>query len=74
MQEMPAYNVRLGASGAVTPQTILCGIERYYPAAGLVEAPPAPSRWDVRGNARATVQLDKIKNAENENNIKNNNP
>ena len=47
---MPAPNVRFGASGAVTPQTILWEIERYYPAASAVKAPPAPSRWDVRCN------------------------
>ena len=48
----PSANVRFGASGAVTPQTILCEIERYYPAASVVKAPPASSRWDVIGNLR----------------------
>jgi len=36
-----AYNGRFHASGAVTPQTILCKFARYYPAGTLVEAPPA---------------------------------
>jgi hypothetical protein len=35
---------------AVTPQTILCGIERLSPAGTFVEAATSPSRWDVRGN------------------------
>jgi len=29
----------------------LCGIERLSPAGNLVEAPPAPSRHPVSGNA-----------------------
>jgi len=37
----PAPNGRFHASGAVTPQTILCEIQRYYPAGTAVEAPPA---------------------------------
>jgi len=32
---------------AVSPQTILCKLERYYPAGNSVEAATAPSRWDV---------------------------
>jgi len=40
---------------AVIPQTILCEIERYYPAASSVEAATAPSRWNVR-RQRATAQ------------------
>jgi len=44
---MPACNGRFGAMAAVTPQTILCKLERYYPAASSVEAATAPSRWDV---------------------------
>ena len=31
IEETPADNVRFGASGAVTPQTILWEIEHYYP-------------------------------------------
>jgi hypothetical protein len=44
---MPSPNGRFGAMAAVTPQTILCEIERYYPAGSSVEAATAPSRWDV---------------------------
>jgi hypothetical protein len=47
MNKMPSHNERFGASGAVTPQTILYKFARYYPAGTAVEAPPAPSRWDV---------------------------
>jgi len=61
---MPACNWRFGASGAVTPQTILWEIERYYPAASAVKAPPAPSRWDVICK-RATVQQDNDSETEN---------
>ena len=52
MDKMPAHNWRFGASGAVTPQTILWEIQRYYPATSFVEAPPASSRWDVVCNLR----------------------
>jgi len=44
-----ADNGRFGAMAAVTPQTILCEIARYSPAASSVEAATAPSRWDVSG-------------------------
>ena len=54
--ETPAGNGRFGASGAITPQTILCEIERYYPAASAVEAPPAPSRWGVKRKRRTAQQ------------------
>jgi len=47
--ECTAANGRFGASGAVTPQTILCGFARLSPAGTTVEAPPAPSRWVVGG-------------------------
>ena len=56
MYETPAPNGRFGAMAAVSPQTILCEIARYYPAASSVEAATAPSRWDVvrqRGTVRA---------------------
>jgi len=42
-----ASNGRFGAMAAVSPQTILWEIARYYPAASSVEAATAPSRWDV---------------------------
>ena len=48
-QTTPAYNRRFGTMAAVIPQTILWELQRYYPAASSVEAPPAPSRWDVIG-------------------------
>ena len=53
-----ASNGRFGAMAAVSPQTILCEIERYSPAASSVEAATAPSRWDVKRKRRATVQAD----------------
>ena len=40
MLEMPACNKQFGMRGGVTPQTILCEIERYYPAASVVKPPP----------------------------------
>ena len=59
--KMAADNVRFGASGAVTPQTILYEIARYYPAASLVEAATSQSRWDVRRHPRAMVRFSRIK-------------
>jgi len=35
---------------AVTPQTILYKLARYYPAGTVVEAATSQSRWDVSGN------------------------
>ena len=40
-------NGRFGAMAAVLPQTILYKFARYYPAASVVEAATASSRWDV---------------------------
>jgi len=48
-KKMPACNGRFGTMAAVSPQTILWEIARYYPAASSVEAATAPSRWDVSG-------------------------
>ena len=48
-----AYNERFGTMAAVSPQTILCEIARYYPAGSSVEAATAPSRWDVVSNGGA---------------------
>ena len=42
-----AANERFGVMAAVTPQTILCEIERYYPAASVVSAATTPSRRNV---------------------------
>jgi len=39
--QVPAPNERFCEMAAVTPQTILCEFERYYPAGTAVEAPPA---------------------------------
>ena len=47
----------LKAMAAVSPQTILCEIERYHPAGSSVEAATAPSRWDVR-RQRGTVRFE----------------
>jgi len=48
----PAYNERFGATAAVTPQKILCGIERLSPATKVVETAAAPSRHPVSGKRR----------------------
>ena len=40
-------NGQFGVMAAVTPQTILCGNERLYPAGSSVGAATTPSRWDV---------------------------
>jgi len=45
-------NGRFCEMAAVTPQTILWEIERYYPAATVVEAATSQSRWDVRCKRR----------------------
>ena len=39
-----AANMRFGASGGVTPQNVLWGIERLYPAKTVSSPPPSPSR------------------------------
>ena len=57
--KMPAPNGRFGAMAAVSPQTILCEIARYYPAGSSVEAATAPSRWDVSSNAERQQQRKK---------------
>jgi len=40
MKEMPSPNGRFCKMAAVTPQTILCEIARYYPAGTFVKPPP----------------------------------
>jgi len=47
-------------NGGSSPQTILCEIERYYPAASSVEAATASSRFDVACNATDDRANDKI--------------
>ena len=59
--ETPADNGRFGTMAAVSPQTILWKIARYYPAASSVEAATAPSRWDVSCNQRSEVRFRKEK-------------
>jgi len=44
MTKSAAGNGRFGAMAAVSPQTILYEIARYYPAGSSVEAATAPSR------------------------------
>jgi hypothetical protein len=41
MTQTPAPNKQFYESGAVTPQTILCDFERYYPAGSAVQASPS---------------------------------
>jgi len=56
---MPAYNGRFCEMAAVTPQTILCEIERLSPAGGVVEAATSQSRWGVScngGNCSTNIQ------------------
>ena len=47
-QKKPAYNVRFGATAAVTPLKVTCGFARCYPAGTAVKVPPAPSRRDEK--------------------------
>ena len=50
---------------AVSPQTILCGIERLSPAGSVVEAATSQSRWDVnckRCEAQCILQARKERN------------
>ena len=54
---MPAHNERFCEMAAVTPQTILWEIERYYPAASVVEAATSQSRWDVICYAGAALPI-----------------
>ena len=51
---MPAGNGRFGASGGVARPTLECRTATSALVQTAVNPPPAPSRWDVSGNARAT--------------------
>jgi len=51
--EIPAHNERFCEMAAVTPQTILWGIESLSPAGTFVEAATSQSRWDVICKRRA---------------------
>ena len=55
-----AYNGRFCEMAAVTPQTILWEIERYYPAASVVEAATtlSASGGDVR---RQRLESDRVR-------------
>jgi len=53
----PASNGRFCEMATVAPQTILWEIERYYPAASVVEAATSQSRWDVIGKSGSAVQF-----------------
>jgi hypothetical protein len=62
---MPAYNVRFGATAAVTPQKMTCEHERKQPAERTVKAAAAPSRRSLSasggqrsGNERETKTLE----------------
>ena len=54
----PAANGRFCEMAALTPQTILWEIERYYPAASVVEAATSQSRWDVIRQRWSAVRLE----------------
>ena len=43
-----AANGRFGASGGVGSPESLCEFGNLSPVRAAVEAPPAPSRWDVK--------------------------
>ena len=45
---MPASNGRFGASGAVARPKVCADLKVLSPVRTAVEAPPAPSRWDVK--------------------------
>jgi len=47
-----ADNGRFGASGAVARLKVCGNLEVLSPVRTAVEAPPAPSRFDVSGNLR----------------------
>ena len=63
-----AYNGRFGVMATVAPQKRQCKFETLYPAGSLVEAATTPSRWDVSGNAWATVR--QLKDNKNETNYR----
>ena len=53
-----AYNMRFCKIAAVTPQTILWEIERYYPAGSVVRAATSQSR--LSDNGSSYVHLERI--------------
>jgi hypothetical protein len=60
------HNERFGVMAAVTPQTILYEIERYYPAASSVKPPPRkaagtlPASGRQRGGERLKTNKNKV--------------
>ena len=57
-----AANGRFHASGGVTPQTILYKFARYYPAASVVEPPPAQSHWAVKRKRADSTADNEVEN------------
>jgi len=48
----PAHNERFGATAAVTPQKVMCGCERKYPAELLLSAPLRQAATTLYANQR----------------------
>jgi len=46
-QKCRTHNEGRVRNGGSNPAEVLCEIERYYPAASVVEAATSQSRWDV---------------------------
>ena len=57
LQSKPAANGRFGASGAVARPKVCANLEVLLPVRTAVEAPPAPSRWDVARKRRGQCNL-----------------
>jgi hypothetical protein len=53
---MPAYNEAVWRNGGSSPREVQYDFGSLPPARSSVEAATTPSRWDVSGNARTTVQ------------------
>ena len=54
---MPAPNGRFGASGGVSRPTLECRTATSALVQAFMNPPPAPSRWDVIGNAWVTQKF-----------------
>ena len=54
--KMPSYNVRFGATAAVTPQKMTCEHERKQPAERAVKAAAAPSRRSLYAIDESAVE------------------
>ena len=78
MGKCTAANERFGASGAVTPQTVLYKFARYYPAGTFVKplprqyagtlcarrAQPSSSAYSKKNKVESLAQLDKLEKNE----------